>query len=379
MYKILLVTDRSSSYIEEYLNEFSFDYFIAKEEEFIKKSFPIIVFFHTALSIILKYRKATLSSRNIIITEESFSIQDTIDISPSFISKIVNIDQFYNALIKVKQDFFALKNSFIGSDEDEIHHSRIKKKVNIDRLILSNKLTKNEQIFLEIFAKKEKVYSEEELLIAFSKKNSLVTVKTLKNLVSNLRKKIDTIDITNIYGGSYSVNFKGVIENFDIQLWDLFSTELDTINSFNTLKKYIVNFMFKSYSCDRSVIIHIDKDEGYQRLLYQVTKDEYSVAFPGMPNIVLEEQHTTLIDNAIENKEPYIVYTEPLEGMFDEIPEVWNSFIKPKSIIFFPIKIRDKIYSIGMHQCSYKRVWQDEEVLFLKHMVMKFKEKMLTL
>lgn len=363
MHSIYLESDVSNSYILNHLKELSFTTQVNQENS------PIAIFENIEINTIKEYRKK-FPLHKIILFLQEIQEKDLLEISPSFINKEeICIDTLYNQLIKIKKEV-----DFLRASIGEIHENKSTTLVDIEEFTSVCNLTKNEKLFLRLFSNsKQKTFQEEEILDYFSSKNSSISGRTLKNIISNIRKKVDTVKIINLYGEGYRVDFIQSETSFDLFLLDTLDCKLASARDLFTLNRAITSFLFEYYKCDRSIIIKIEKE--CQSILYEITDPKFPGAFEKNIQFSLKKQHWKLIKNAIELKEPYIINSDVLKKIFKELPSQWGEIVEPLSIIFFPVTIGNTIFLISMHQCSYKRVWKEQEVVFLKHSALNFLEK----
>jgi len=131
-----------------------------------------------------------------------------------FILKPIDYDNFLEIIFKTSKNIYELKyqkseekSVYIKLSDDLLWNKELK------QILLNNvsfKLTKKEFLLLELFLKiPEKTYTNEEIMDYLWKDDFVRSpdITNLKNLISRLRKKLPTLNIENIYGFGYRLNF----------------------------------------------------------------------------------------------------------------------------------------------------------------------------
>ena len=148
--------------------------------------------------------------------EETNFLLELINIGIShFITKPINYDSFVHVIYTKLKEYHE-KNGTKGEVQSKvIDISDTLKWDREGKELLENgksvKLTKKELMLLDILLKyAEKTHTVEEILnfIWADNQNSSPDVTNLKNIISRLRKKVQTLDIENVYGFGYRVNIK---------------------------------------------------------------------------------------------------------------------------------------------------------------------------
>lgn len=118
------------------------------------------------------------------------------------------------------------------------------------------------------------------------------------------------------------------------------------------------------FKCERAYFVYpVDPNVEFCRVLYEVTVPEFPDTEKLKIPIPVQPQRRLFEKGIREDKPVSITIDSPELGEFrKELAEK----LKAKSILLVPLKPSgDKPWALGMHQCSYKRIWtEDEKLLF---------------
>jgi len=376
----VLVTKDKNSYLVDFLEHFTVKFKVVEEEYVFSNSmlndFKIIIFDNVNISTILKYRSRNSLVRIIVIGHKEILLDKNIifcQIS-SFLETPTDIDSFYNQIIILQNEYNNLRSNMYKKTNQSNLNEKFK---NNEAKDYSNILSKNEQILLNLFLNNPTTtLSHDYILEHFFNFKSEVGIRTLKNIVSSLRKKIPEIEIKNVYGSGYL--FKKIILNkkLDLYILDEFTQRVELSTNKQDLYDDICTYLLTLLNVDRSFIAEYKRDEKTLTILEEKTVEEFPGALNVDPNVALSTTNINVLESSLKHNEAYVIYPEPLESIFNEEHDFWNRFIHPKTVIFFPFYVNKKIYSIGLHQCSYLRKWKDDEIIFLKQIAFIAKSKL---
>jgi DNA-binding response OmpR family regulator len=131
-----------------------------------------------------------------------------------FILKPIEYHSFIDVIYKTSKNIYEINYQKVGEKEIFIKlNDNIKWNKELKQLIINNnffKLTRKEVLLLDLLLKiPEKTYTNEEIIECLWRNdfNKSPDIGNLKNLISRLRKKVPSINIENIYGFGYRLNF----------------------------------------------------------------------------------------------------------------------------------------------------------------------------
>lgn len=131
-----------------------------------------------------------------------------------FILKPIEYNSFIDVIYKTSKNIYEINYQKVGEKEIFIKlNDNIKWNKELKQLIINNnffKLTRKEVLLLDLLLKiPEKTYTNEEIIECLWRNdfNKSPDIGNLKNLISRLRKKVPSINIENIYGFGYRLNF----------------------------------------------------------------------------------------------------------------------------------------------------------------------------
>ncbi len=235
------------------------------------------------------------------------------------------------------------------------------------------KLTRNETSFLELLiSSPNKLFSDTEIISYVWSETNVTSTYVIRNLVKNLRKKLSYDIIENSYGLGYKlISFKNLVKkkiDFLENIKDISQIMQQTQNSKELIKK-VLEKTLKIFDCDRVFLLYpLDIEVKSFRIPYEVTKNRYAGACALNIDIEMTNKQYLFFKSVLEAQKPYYFNKSFLSDVKSYSENLANSdFIPPQSGLVYKIKPQiDNYWGFGMHQCSYERVWNEDEIELFK-------------
>ncbi len=240
-------------------------------------------------------------------------------------------------------------------------------------------LSKNERYILDILLSNSSSIISLEMIQDFMHDYQLEDIKksSIRNILTNLKKKISYIDIQNIYGEGYKINKKKKKEKISLDSLQEVSNLLSKENNLHNMFKIFCDYMFKIFNPDRVFVMYVDFDINKLIVPYESSNENYPGAGKLNIQVPINDIQLNIYKSILKLTEPLILnHSEMKKLLKAPYAEIWEQMVLPKSAVIFHFNIKDVVWICGVHQCSFERVWTDEEITFLKHCTMILEKEM---
>ncbi len=234
------------------------------------------------------------------------------------------------------------------------------------------KLTRNEINFLELLiVNQNKVFSDYEIINNVWRSVEKTSSYSVKNLIRNLRKKLPYQIIENHYSIGYKLISYERVTQKRIDFLENLKEISKVMQQTKTSKELIKNVLDKTleiFDCDRVFLLYpLKVDAKSFTIPYEANKPKYSSAFAVNIKIEMNEKQSLFFKSILESKKPYYFNKLTLSDI--------KSYNGVKSALVWKIKpLIDNYWGFGMHQCSYERIWNEDEIELFKEIASRLED-----
>jgi len=364
--KYLVVSNLKKSLIVDLLEKYDIEYdFIY--ENFLNNHFTannkIIIFENIDIDIIYEIRQKNFLARFIFIKSKEYILEKE-KASLCQFSAILDfpIDEklFFEKIIKCDDEILMIHNEMFLKTDFFLEKD---KNFQIDK-----KYTKNEEILLNFFLNNENILVSEDSILEYYKfYNVEITLKTLKNLLSNIRKKDKCLEIENIYGSGYRYKKNMLSVEFDNFIDLEYEKNIKSSKDFNLKVEISCSFLLNKLDIDRVCFMEYEND--IVKILDEKVVYPQKKVLEQITSLEITTFHKKTILFSLKNEEPYIINFDDIVNLYFIFPKNFEGKIKAKSIVYFPFRYKSRLFSIGLHQNYSYRRWKESEIKLLKRVI----------
>lgn len=288
----------------------------------------------------------------------------------------LDIDALHRAYTKASDEMGAFSQNNLYRLSNNYYWDRISKRL-YDNKAIEVSLTTSQTKLFDLFIKKpNRPISEDALLSELYNAGINLKTSSLKNTISALRKKLAGIELTNIYGEGYRLSVSLAASGLNIISLNSLLEEIRCAPSLQALYERVCERLFHIYHAERAFITKQGLENRYIDVLYEVADTGYPGVYSLNQRIPVKAIHKEMLNFADSVSDPVTFDEKGLAGMFEEDREFWDQLPKAKSLLFYNFPHKGHMYSLGLHQVSYDRVWNLEEKIFLKNITKAFRAKL---
>ncbi len=343
---------------------------------------PSIIFFdNIPAEEILKFRHKNYQTRFIVYYSSDTCDQEKL--LPCHITKILlktcTAESLSQAFMEAKTELENLQETFLLQLGNNYAWQR-SRRILYDTHFSQVELSKNESLLLEIFVENANhTLSCEHILNHFDTLNASISVRTLRNLVTSLRKKVSKELIQNIYGDGYRFIIQPSKNHLTLENFNRLANILASEENRNEMQQKFCDELLMLYNTDRSFTMYIDFENGCIKVPCEASVAKYPGAYKKGIDIPLIKEQFDAFDIITSVSDPVILGENFLKKAERSDPETWSHMLMPRSALIYYFMVNDVMWMAGLHQCSYERRWSQEEVIFLKHAVHNLRNRMIAL
>lgn len=323
----------------------------------------IVIFENIDSNRIYEFRQKNFLARFILIySHEKF--YDFKELSLCHLSAIINFpfkeEELFKQIIKCDKEIIKIENElFIQNDNLS---------ENKDSVNTNIKYSKNETILLNLLMKNENIIlSQNSILEYFNFLGVEIKLKTFKNLLSSIRQKNKNIFIENVYGVGYKYK-KSSLTYEDYNLLDNeYRNKIKKVKSFYSNIDTSCSYLLNKLNIDRVCFMEY-KDSSVSILDEKVVYPQKKV-LEQLSSLEITDFHKNTITFSLNHKQPYVVNFDDIVNLYFIFPKKFKGNVVAKSILYFPFKLNNKLYAIGLHQNSSYRRWENREIKLLKEII----------
>lgn len=316
--KYLVISSFKKSLIANLLekNNMEFEFLYEKSINYNKTITNKIVFFEDVdIIVVKKIREKNYLPRFILINSNDY-VLDYKMASLCQLSAIMSFpidkDLFFEEIIKCDNEIFKINSELFSRVNILEEKNR--------NLALDIEYSKNEKILLNLFLNNENVLiSEDTILEHFNLFNIEISLKTLKNLLSSIRKKDKNLEIKNIYGVGYKYKKNILFAEFNSFIDMEFEKNIKSSKNFELNIEISCSYLLNKLDIDRVCFMEYEDDRVKildEKVVYPQKKVLEQISF-----LEITTFHKKTIDYSLKKGEPYIIN-------FDDIVNLYFYFLK---------------------------------------------------
>ena len=366
--KYLIVSSLEKSYIVDLFKKHHMEFDFLKVSSFsssLDYSNKILIFEDIESELIYKFRQINYLARFICLNSNSFSFSNE-KLVLCQVSAILEFpfkeELFFETIIKCDNEILNIQKELFS-----------KNKLIINQKSNDVKYNKNESILLNMFLNNENILlSEDYILEYFHFFNIEISLKTLKNILSSIRKKDKSLNIENIYGVGYKYK-KNILINETIELIDKeYEKNINISKNFDFNIDISCSYLLNKLDIDRVCFMEYDGD--FAKILDEKVIYPQKKVLEQISLLKITDFHKKTISFSLKEEEPYIINFDEIVNLYFIFPKEFKGKVKAKSIVYFPFDYKNKTYAIGLHQNNTYRRWENSEIELLKKVIFSLKK-----
>lgn len=216
------------------------------------------------------------------------------------------------------------------------------------------------------------VISDENILEYFSFFDISISIKTLKNLLSTIRKKNKALKIENIYGTGY----KYKRDELPLEIKSLIDLEYErsilSSKSFDFSIDISCSYLLNKLDIDRVCFMEYEND--IVKILNEKVIYPQKKVLEQINSLNITSFHKKTLFMCLKEEKPYIINFDEIVNLYFLFPKEFKGEAKAKSIVYFPFKYKNRLFSIGLHQNYSYRRWKSSEIELLKKVIVIIKK-----
>lgn len=369
--KYLVISSIKNSPVSNILEEHSIEFDFLHKEKFDNNFVidnKVVIFEDIDIDTMYKYRQENFLARFIFVkSEESILNNDKIYLCQlsAILESPIDEKLLFEKIIKCDEEILKINNELFSKIDNSIQKN--------DSFKIDEKYSKNEIILLNMFINNENiVISDENILEYFSFFDISISIKTLKNLLSTIRKKNKALKIENIYGTGY----KYKRDELPLEIKSLIDLEYErsilSSKSFDFSIDISCSYLLNKLDIDRVCFMEYEND--IVKILNEKVIYPQKKVLEQINSLNITSFHKKTLFMCLKEEKPYIINFDEIVNLYFLFPKEFKGEAKAKSIVYFPFKYKNRLFSIGLHQNYSYRRWKSSEIELLKKVIVIIKK-----